>query len=217
MRIIKTHIIILLGLLCVQQSYAQDYLDGEKFRVGLKAGPNFGMLLGTALTKPIVDNGFNGGLYYKNKLKNGFHFQTEISPSIRNTKFSNTSDTGYTKISLFYIDFAQILVKDLVKGSHTHCAIAGIQPSVLIQSWLYNSYYLLSPASRDIKLNGMDVFVLVGYHYNSRVYGIQSVFKIGLTNINRGLNIYDDEGHHLGPTNDLGTIRNFTWETTISF
>ena len=195
----------------------QTYLEGDKFRVGLKAGLLASNLLGTALTTPGINNGFTGGLYYRYQLKNGFHFQTEIGATIRSARFNNTSDTGYTKFSLFYLDFAQLILKDLKKGSHTHCVLFGAQPSVLVQSWVYNSYYQLSPAARSVKLNGMDVFAVFGYQYNRKIIGIQSVIKIGLTNINRGLNMYDAGGKHLGPTNDKGTMRNISWETTISF
>ena len=94
-------------ILFSQMAKSQIYLDGDKYRIGLKAGPLISTITGNALTKSTPVNGFTGGLYYKYKLNNGFHFQTEICPSIRNTKFNNTSDTGYTKFSFFYMDFAQ--------------------------------------------------------------------------------------------------------------
>lgn len=213
----KNIIGLLFSFIICNTAYSQTYLEGDKYRIGLKAGPIASTLLGDALTKSSVNYGFTGGLYYKYKLKGGFHFQTEISPAIRGARFNNTSDTGYTKFSLFYIDFAQYVLKDIKKGSHTHCVLVGAQPSVLVQSWVYNSYYMLSPAARGVKLNAMDVFAVFGYQYNKKIIGIQSVIKIGLTNINRGLNMYDDAGSHLGPTKDNGFLRNVSWETTISF
>lgn len=214
---ISKFILFIVGLIVANMANSQTYLEGDKYRIGLKAGPVVSTLLGTALTKSTINYGFTGGLYYKYKLKGGFHFQTEISPTIRGARFNNMSDTGYTKISLFYMDFAQYILKDIKKGSHTHCVLIGAQPSVLVQSWVYNNYYQLSPAARGVKLNGMDVFAVFGYQYNKKVIGIQSVIKIGLTNINRGLNMYDDAGSLLGPTKNNGNIRNISWETTISF
>ena len=196
---------------------SQDYLSGDNNKLGIKAGPVSSTIYGTALTKASIGYGFTGGVYLRLKLKNGFHFQTELSPTIRNSKYGNHALDGYEKISIFYIDANQMIMKDLKKGSHKHCALLGIQPSILVQSWVYNSYYQLSPAARDIAINTFDASAVIGYQFNRKIIGIQTVLKFGLTNINRGLNIHDHVGTRLGPTNDAGIIRNFSWETTISF
>lgn len=213
----RNFILLLFSLIVFNAANGQAYLEGDNFRVGLKAGPAASTLLGTALTKPSLYYGFTGGLYFRYKLKGGFHFQTELSPTIRGARFSNDGQFGYNKFSLFYIDAAQLIMKDLKKGSHKHCLLLGAQPSVLVQSWVYNTYYQLSPAARGIALNAVDVFAVIGYQHNRKIIGIQSVIKIGLTNINRGLNMHDHAGNRLGPTKDNGTIQNVSWETTISF
>ncbi len=213
----KTLACILLILGITSNLFAQNYTEGERFKVGLKAGPSFSLLVGTALTNSTPGYGFTGGVYYKYKLGGGFHFQTEITPSIRNSKFSNHASNGYEKISLFYIDASQLILKDLKKGSHAHCLVAGIAPTGLLQSWVYNSYYLQSPAARDIKLNTFDALAVFGYQHNRKIIGFQTLVKVGLTNINRGLNMHDNNGNKLQPTNDRGYIRNISWEATISF
>jgi hypothetical protein len=213
----KHKILFLICTLLVTVANSQNYIAGDNYKLGLKAGPVAGVIYGNALTKAYPGYGFTGGVYLRAKLKNGFHFQTELSPTIRNSKYGNHATNGYEKISLFYIDANQMIMKDLKKGSHEHCLLLGLQPSVLIQSWVYNSYYQLSPAARDIKLNTIDVSAVIGYQYNRKIIGIQSVLKFGLTNINRGLNMHDHTGNRLGPTNDEGIMRNFSWETTISF
>ncbi|MFM9943719.1 MAG: hypothetical protein ACKVQB_00655 [Bacteroidia bacterium] len=213
----KKIILILAGIFAFSMAQSQKYVDGENFRVGLKAGPIASSLLGTALTKPSLNNGFTLGIYYKNKLKSGFHFQTEANATMRGARFSGNGDLGYNKFTLFYFDAAQLIIKDLKKGDHSHVAVLGVQPSILIQSWVYNPYFQMSPAARGIALNGGDVFAVFGYQYNKKIFGIQSVVKIGLTNINRGLNMYDLLGKPLGPTKNNGTITNLSWETTISF
>jgi len=214
----KGNSIVLISLLfCQISANGQNYSAGDNYHLGMKAGPALSLLLGDGFTTPSVLYGFTGGLYYKRQLKNGFHFQTEISSTIRGAKFDNSGQFGYDKVSLLFIDAAQLILKDLNKGSHTHCAVFGIQPSLIAQSWVYNSYYQLSPAARDIQLNTLDVFAVVGYQLNRKIIGIQSVFKLGLTNINRGLNMYDDGGNQLGPTNNNGKIFNLSWETCLSF
>jgi len=212
----KIKLTILL-LMLFTSAKSQMYTEGDKFRIGLKAGPAISMLGGNALSKPSLHFGFTGGLYYKYKFKHGFHFQTEISPTLRGSRFDN-GPTGYNKFTLLYMDMAQLVLKDFQSGDHTHAGVLGLQPSVLVQSWVYNPVYLLSPAARDVKLNAIDLFLVFGYQYSKKIVGIQSVIKIGLTNINRGLNMYDVGGLPLQPaTNNSGNIRNISWETTLSF
>ena len=213
---VKGYAIILFCLL-YSSAWAQTYEEGDNYRVGLKIGPVVSILKGNALTPATPSYGFSAGLYYKYKLKEGFHFQTEIMPTIRGANFSNGQD-GYSKFTLLYLDFAELVLKDLKQDDHTHALILGAQPSVLMESWVYNPYYQMSPAARGVKLNAIDVFAVFGYQLSKRVFGIQSVIKIGLTNINRGLNMYDFAGNPiLPPTNNNGNIRNISWETTISF
>ncbi|NUM31397.1 MAG: outer membrane beta-barrel protein [Bacteroidetes bacterium] len=210
-------ILLLLLTFSVKKSYSQKYVGDDKFKAGLKAGISLNTFKGNAFTTSYFTRGFSLGLYYRQKFKNGIHFQTEITPAIRGAKFTNSSDTGYEKINLLYIDFTQLLIKDLNKNNNTHCLLAGIQPSVLLQSWVYNNYYKLSPAARDIALNSIDFSIVAGYQLNKKTFGIQSLIKIGLLNINRGLNMRDHDGRRLGPTNDKGTIRNLSLETSITF
>ena len=47
--------------------YSQAYQDGDKYRVGLKAGPVMSTLKGNELTKSSPNYGFTGGLYFKYK------------------------------------------------------------------------------------------------------------------------------------------------------
>ena len=212
-------IIFILSVLIFASNYAngQLYVADDKYKIGLKAGLSACSMYGNAFTTPKFTKGFTLGIYYRQKFKNGFHFQTELTPAIRGARYNNNSDTGYQKINLLYLDFNQIVLKDLSKNNHTHCVLAGIQPSVLLQSWVYNAYYQLSPAARDIALKGMDVFAVLGYQLNKKTFGFQTMFKIGLTNINRGLNMHDHEKRRLGPTVDNGKIRNFSWEFSIAF
>ncbi|MCC6720846.1 MAG: outer membrane beta-barrel protein [Bacteroidia bacterium] len=214
---IKISLFVILSFFAINKAKSQNYVGDDKFKAGLKAGISINMLNGDAFTKSYIVRGYSLGLYYRYKFKNGFHFQTEFTPAIRGARFNNKSDTGYQKINLLYIDLSQIIIKDLIKNSNTHCMLAGIQPSVLLQSWVYNSYFQLSPAARDIALNGMDFFVVAGYQYNKKSFGIQSMVKLGLTNINRGLNMHDHNGKRLGPTNDKGKIHNFSWELSLTF
>lgn len=198
--------------------YSQAYQDGDKYRVGLKAGPVMSTLKGNELTKSSPNYGFTGGLYFKYKLKGGFHYQTEINSTIRGARFKGNGTNGYSKFTLLYLDATQLILKDLKKNDHTHCVVLGGQPSVLVQSWVYSPYFQLSPAARGVKLNGGDAYVVFGYQLNKKVIGVQSVIKIGLTNINRGLNMYDVLGNPLGPpTSGTGVIRNISWETCIAF
>lgn len=209
--------ILLLLIFSAKNSYSQKYVGNDNFKAGLKAGVSINTFKSNAFTTPFLTRGFTLGLYYRQKFKNGFHFQTEITPAIRGARFNNSSDTGYEKINLLYLDFTQLIVKNLNKDDYSHCILAGVQPSVLLQSWVYNSYYKLSPCARDIALNGMDFYIVAGYQFNKKSIGIQSLIKIGLLNINRGLNMHDHDGRQLGPTNNNGTIRNISWETSISF
>lgn len=200
------------------EANAQIYQDGDKYRVGLKAGPVVTTLRGTELTKASVNYGFTGGLYYRYKLKKGFHYQTEINSTIRGARFNGNGPNGYSKFTLLYLDATQLILKDLKKDDHTHCLVFGGQPSLLLQSWVYSPYFQLSPAARGVKLNGGDAFLVLGYQMNKKVMGIQSVVKLGLTNINRGLNMYDVLGNPLGPpTSGKGSIYNLSWETCIAF
>jgi len=214
----KGLILLMMCLIRFNTLNAQAYQDDEKYRVGLKAGPVISTLKGNELTKSSLNYGFTGGLYFRYKLKGGFHYQTEINSTIRGARFNGNGNNGYNKFTLLYLDATQLLMKDLKKGDHTHCVVLGAQPSVMLQSWVYSPYFQLSPAARGVKLNGGDAFVVFGYQLNKRVIGIQSVIKIGLTNINRGLNMYDVLGNPLGPTSSgTGVIRNISWETSIAF
>jgi hypothetical protein len=219
MEIKKLTLVILLSL-GFNQVIAQQYLDGDRFKVGLKAGPVLSIITGDAFAKASVKNGFTGGLYYRYKLKGGFHYQTELNAMVRGARFKNTGPDGYTKVNLMYLDATQLILKDLKKNDHTHCAVLGIQPSLLLQSWVYNPYWQLSPAARGIALNGGDLYAVFGYQLNKQVIGIQSVVKIGLTNVNRGLNMHDVSEPPkpiLPATNNSGLVRNISWEVTLSF
>lgn len=208
---------ILLFLSIANIANGQLYVSTDKYKAGLKVGISTNNLRGNAFSTSYLTRGFTLGLYYKQKFKNGFHFQTEITPAIRGAKFRNSADTGYEKINLLYLDLCQLIVKDIEKDNHKNCVMAGLQPSVLLQTWVYNSYYQLSPAARDIAIKAMDLFAVAGYQYNKKSFGIQTMIKVGLTNINRGLNMHDHDGRRLGPTNDKGKIRNFSWEISLMF
>lgn len=209
---------ILALMMVAVSTNAQTYLDGDKFRVGMRAGPVMSWLTGDALSKPSPNYGFTAAIYFKHRIGNHLHFQTEVGPSVRGSRFNGNGSNGYNKFTLMYMDAAELLMIDLKKDVHLHTLVLGVQPSALLQSWVYSPYFQLSPAARGVKLNGMDCSAVFGYQLHKKVYGIQSVIKIGLTNINRGLNMYDVLGNPLGPaTNNSGIIRNISWETSIAF
>jgi len=217
---IKKFILVILISFGFSQAFAQKYLDGDRFKVGLKAGLVLSTISGDAFAKASIKNGFTGGLYYRYKLKGIFHFQSELNAMIRGARFKNTGPDGYTKVNLLYIDAPQLILMDLKKNDHTNCAVLGVQPSLLMQSWVYTPYWQLSPAARGIALNGGDLYAVFGYQLNKQIVGIQSVVKIGLTNINRGLNMYDVSEPSkpiLPATNNSGIVRNISWEVTLSF
>ena len=161
-------LIILLFITIANTANAQLYVSTDKYKAGLKVGISTNTLRGDAFSASYLTRGFTLGLYYKQKFKNSFHFQTEVTPAIRGAKFNNTSDTGYEKINLLYLDLCQLIIKDIAKDNHKNSILVGLQPSVLLQTWVYNSYYQLSPAARDIAIKGMDLFFVVGYQHNKK-------------------------------------------------
>ncbi len=168
---------------------AQLYKDKDKYHLGMKVSSTFNSLRGTELENPTIKMNVNGGVFFKYKLGQNFHLQTEVLASFKGSKFDNGRNR-YERIHLFYLDFPLYAQVNLQKGKANHVAFLGPQVSYLLNSEVYVNGGARS-LYKDLGLYPIDFAGVLGYQHNGYYTGFQICLKAGLRNINNGLKFVD--------------------------
>lgn len=192
-------------------SKAQLYQKDLKFHVGMKAGLGPTRLFGDELKKPVAKISFQGGVFFKHKLGQSLHFQSEALASYKGSKFDN-GQNRYERISLLYLDFPQYLQIDVSKKKNKHIVFFGPQAGFLVASEVYVNGAFKARYS-NLSLKKMDAMGVVGYQFNGYYSGFQVALKYGLVDINKNLYFKDV----LPETGTGKTIRNASIDFSFLF
>lgn len=180
---------VLLLVFVHAESQAQLYKDKDKYHLGMKVSSSFNMLHGTELENPTVKLNVNGGIFFKHKLGQNLHFQTEALASFKGSKFNNGRNR-YQRIHLFYLDVPLYAQVNLQKGKPDHVVFLGPQFSYLLNSEVYVNGGAKA-LYKDLGLKPVDFAGVLGYQYNGYYTGFQICLKAGLRDINNGLKFID--------------------------
>lgn len=197
-------------LLSVQSVFGQLYPKDDTYKLGIKTGAVFTRLNGGVLVNPAIKYGFSGGVFFRHPVGNNFHVQVESNATFRGGNFKNGEDEYY-KLSTFYLELPAMWMVDLKKGSDEWCAFVGAQASVLANATIYVDPNVI-PQKEQPNLKNMDYFGIIGIQRNTYYAGFQLALKLGLTDINGGVEFVD-----FGPDPRSGQIRNFGVELSVYF
>ncbi|MBC7426248.1 MAG: PorT family protein [Bacteroidia bacterium] len=167
----------------------QENIDTDektKTDLGLKIGFGFSTLSGTGLENPRPYFGYAIAMYQRFHLnkKKSFAFQYEIAARFKGANFAN-GDSGYSKLSLFYIEMPLLASIKLNKSERLPSYILfGIQPGLLVKSTLAISESRKTPSYFDLPLANFDIAPVIAFQFAlaNRV-GVQFGFKYGLRNV----------------------------------
>lgn len=224
--------LLFISLLLYSNSFSQLYneeLDGfdpttkRKDKLGIRVGFGVTRLTSNELLNTKLSRGYQGAFYYRVNLFKGFHLNTEMGASVKGANFNN-GDTGYSQLSLLYLDF-NVLGMIQLTSDFKHSLVLGVQSSRLMRSSLFIgpeqfASYLQLPMKR------WDFAAVAGYHFNTRYVGFQAVLKYGLRNIADGFATFNktsvnDPGEQfsqLSPSlQGVTDIRNFSVELSVYF
>jgi hypothetical protein len=188
------NIFFILFLLIGFSSKAQLYQKDEKFHVGMKAGLGPTILFGDELKNAKTKISFQGGVFFKHRLGQSLHFQSEALASYKGGKFDNG---------------VQI---DVSNKTNKHIVFLGPQAGFLLSSEVYvNGAF--KAKYRDLNLKKMDAMGVVGYQFNGYYTGFQVAIKYGLVDVNKNLYFKDV----LPETGTGKTIRNASIDFSFLF
>jgi hypothetical protein len=205
------NIFFILFLLIGFSSKAQLYQKDEKFHVGMKAGLGPTILFGDELKNAKTKISFQGGVFFKHRLGQSLHFQSEALASYKGGKFDNGVGS-YERVSLLYLDFPQYLQIDVSNKTNKHIVFLGPQAGFLLSSEVYvNGAF--KAKYRDLNLKKMDAMGVVGYQFNGYYTGFQVAIKYGLVDVNKNLYFKDV----LPETGTGKTIRNASIDFSFLF
>jgi hypothetical protein len=178
-------------------------------KLGIKTSINISTLIGNELKNPRPKFGYTAGAYHIYKPQESWSLYSEITASFRGSKFSN-GDTGYSRISLFYLDLA-VLPRYTIKKSK-HSISAGPYASYLALSSLYLGV-TQKPETSELNFRPYEVGLALFYHQTGKTVGFQLGAKLSLTDSNDGVNF-------IGAFPASGTgkaIRNLSIEVGLLF
>jgi hypothetical protein len=204
MRNILTMIII--GILSTAS--AQNTVS-ENHKLGIKTSVNIATLLGEELQNPRPKFGYTAGAYYIRNQKKTWSIYSELAASFKGSKFAN-GDTGYSRISLFYLDLAVLPRYTFKENKHT--ISAGPYASYLALSSLYLGA-TPKPESSDLNFRPFDIGIAAFYTIPGTVASFQVGGKLSLIDANGGVNFVGA----FPATGTGGLIRSVNFEIGMLF
>lgn len=168
----------MIGTVCGQEQESTDQ------KLGIKLSISGATLLGQEFQNPRPKFGYAAGIYYRKDLKKAWSLHTEFLGNFKGSKFSN-GDTGYSRIALLYVD-AAVLPKYSF-GDDVSSVALGPYGSYLALSSLFVGGQQASEAN-DLALKPYDAGLAVYYFNKGRIASFQAGAKIGLVDINNGIN-----------------------------
>ncbi|MFB1003057.1 MAG: hypothetical protein QMC70_02810 [Bacteroidia bacterium] len=177
-------------------------------KLGIKTSINISTLLGNELQNPRPKFGYTAGAYYHINQANDWSLYTEYTASFRGSRFSN-GDTGYSKIALFYVDFAAM---PAYKLDDKQTLSFGPYLSYLGLSSIFKGQQQKAYLN-DIGIRPLDAGIGAYYTLQGSLVGFQVGGKLGLANANKDIS-FDD----LTPaTGTGGFIRSLSLEVGMIF
>ena len=204
----RFYLILIINLSLYSAVSAQDAVS-DNHKLGIKTSINISTLVGYELQNPRPKFGYTAGAYHIYNQQKAWSLFSELAASFRGSKFSN-GDTGYSEISLFYLDVA-VMPRYTFKGSN-HSISSGPYASYLALSSLYLGA-TQKPKTSDLNFSPYDAGLATFYHLKGTAVGLQVGAKLSLTNANDGVNFIG-----VFPTTGTGgIIRNLSFEIGLLF
>ena len=188
---------------------AQETSKPASYKLGIKTAINLSTLLGTELENPTPRFGYTAGAYVYAAINKKWQFQTELLANFKGSNFNNDLE-DYTKISTFCLDMPLLLGYKFNDGKNV--VLLGPQASYLSLS----SMYIGSNAKayvNDIGLKPFGIDACAIYQVNGKVVGFQMGAKLGILNMNNGVNFENINP----PTGKDGTIQSLSFEIGMLF
>ncbi|MDG2454617.1 MAG: outer membrane beta-barrel protein [Bacteroidia bacterium] len=177
-------------------------------KLGIKTSINISTLLGNELQNPRPKFGYTAGVYYHINQEKAWSLYTEYAASFRGSRFSN-GDTGYSKIALFYLDFAAMPAYRL---DNKQTLSFGPYLSYLGLSSVFKGEQQKAYLN-DIGMRPLDTGIAAYYTIQGTVVGFQIGGKLGLANANKDISFED-----LKPAKGSGeAIRSLSLELGMIF
>jgi len=182
--------------------------DNSELKLGIKTSINISSLLGTEFQNPRPKFGYTAGAYLNAPINKKWSLQSEVLGSFRGSSFNN-GDTGYSKIALFYVDAMVAPTYRLEKNSIS----IGPYLSYLGLGSIYIGDKKKSEDIEEFGLKPLDFGVAGYYTIHGPVVGFQFGAKVGLSNVNNGVNF---DGI-FPKTGTGGSIKNLSFEIGMLF
>ncbi|MBT8326372.1 MAG: PorT family protein [Bacteroidia bacterium] len=182
----------------------------SKNRIGIKTSINTSSIRGTEFENPRLKFGYTAGAFYQQYLNENWNFYTEFVGNFKGSNFKNDIDE-YNRVSLFYIDVPLMLMYNL-DDDKKQSVLLGPYASYLALSAVYVGSQRKAELS-NIALKPFDFGIAGFYQLNGKFTTLQVGAKIGLYNINNGVNFEDITPE----TGKNGTISNLGIEIGMLF
>ncbi len=202
--------LILVSLLFVFSPYLYGQNNDSENKLGIKTSINASTIFGSELINPRFKYGYTAGAYYQYSINKKWAFQTEFLGNFKGSKFKNGIGK-YSKIATFYLDLPLLAVRHL-DNNKTQSLLIGPSISYLALSSLFIGQQKKAELN-VLDLKDMDFGVAIYYQKNSKIASFQIGAKIGLTNVNNGINFVDIKP----ATGNNGTIKNLGLEIGFLF
>jgi hypothetical protein len=175
---------LILIILCFCSTLRAQQDVSANHKLGIKTSVNISAIVGDELQNPRPKFGYTAGAYHIYKPQESWSLYSEITASFRGSKFSN-GDTGYSRISLFYLDLA-VMPRYTIKKSK-HSISAGPYASYLALSSLYLGV-TQKPETSELNFRPYEIGLALFYHLKGTAVSFQVGPKLSLTNSNNGVN-----------------------------
>ena len=212
MRYIAIIITVFASIFLANLADAQPFKEGDNFRLGVQMGMGSTRLTGDELQSPLNKTGMVIGAYYRQTINKNLHLLSEVSFSLRGSRFDFSDENYYNAIKFTYMDVPIALMINTSKNSPDQFAVLGLEPAYLLQSEIYVEPFIKAKY-RNYGFKRFDLAAIMGYHFDFYYFGLQPSVKFGLLNINDKIHMPEV----LPETGNDGIIRNLTFDIKFFF
>lgn len=200
-------ILLIASLLTVN---AQETPTPKTYKLGIKTGVNFSMLLGTEFKNPTPRFGYTAGAYWSKAFKRDkYLLQIELLANFKGSNFANPVGQ-YQSIPVFALDLPLMYGPTFKKK---HSLLFGPQFGYMALS----SMFLNKAQGKAFDNNvGFTRYLLDGvvmYQYQAGVVGYQCGFKYSILDMNDNVEFVDI----FPATGTGGSVRSLSFEAALIF
>ena len=206
-------LVMLSAVLLVTQVSAQPFPSSSKFKVGMNAGVNGGLLIGDELENETLFPSMVLGVYYRQKMGDNLNFSSELNAAYKGSNFNNGITDAYSGVRLIYLDLPINLMFNTSGKDENQWICAGLEPSYLLTSEIYIKPNDQKATYKDTMFNRPDLALVLGYHFDFYYFGLRPSVRWGLTNINSNFFLPNTNP----PTGRGGTISNLVFDLKFYF